>query len=233
MKIYVAAFISVIGFFAVSGEGTIAQERPEPVLVDEHGRLPCDDLLGRLDLYFSELSKDPSSVGVAILSSTRGDKRLAVFRQHFIEAHARDRGFTSNPIKFIRTISGDSLSVQLWRVPAGGQEPSVSNVDSTYGLPDTFEPLMFGVEYIYGDDICPEVEDQPIFAKFLEGNPASRGNIVVRDRSIERARRKADRIRYVFRTKYGITSSRLRFFTRMASRSALMREPIVEYWYLP
>lgn len=210
-----------------------AQEAPKPVLVDEHGQLPCDDLLGRLDVYFAELSRDPGSIGLVMLSGTKEKKRLAVFRQHLIEAHARDRKFTSNQIKFVRTISTENLGVQLWRIPSGATEPAFTDVDMTYALPETLKPMMLGGEYSYGDGICPEVDDAPIFAEFLKDNPSSRGNIVVRDRSIERAHRKAERIRRDFLNKYQVFSSRLRFFPRKASAPTNYQEPIVEYWYLP
>ena len=51
------------GSLAISGFG---QEVPRAVLVDEHGRLPCDDLLGRLDAYFAELAGKPAAQGVVV-----------------------------------------------------------------------------------------------------------------------------------------------------------------------
>jgi len=212
---------------------SVGQEPPKPVLLDEHGSLPCDDLIGRLDIFFRDLSKSPGSVGLVVISTPAEKNWWAVFRRDLIEAHARDRSFTSNQIKYVKSSAADEFTVQLWQVPRGAAEPTTKHSDITFEMPDDIKPFRLGVEYTWADGICPEVDDQPIFAQFLKSNPASLGNIVVRDRSIKRARRKAERIRSIFRTKYGITSSRLRFFTRTASRSALMREPIVEYWYLP
>ena len=208
-------------------------QAPKPILVDEHGQLPCDDLLGRLDVYFSELSKDPGSIGLVELSTTKEQKLLGIFRHHLMEAHARDRDFTSNRIEFVRTISTETLAVRLWRIPSGATKPALTEVDMTYGLPETIKPMMLRVEYAYADGICPEVDDDTVFAEFLKGNPNSRGNIVVRDLTIERARRKATRIREKFLTQHRISLDRLRFFPRKSSVPTNYLEPVVEYWYLP
>ncbi len=226
--IYLSAILLLILSVGISG-----QDEAKAVLVDEHGRLACDDLLGRLDSYFAELDKIPRSIGVVVLSSPKAEKRLAVFRQYFIEAHAKDRKFESSRLKYVRANSGDELSVQLWRIPPRAAEPDVSNVDMSYSLPIGIRPFILGGEYTYGDGICPEVDDAPVFAYFLKDNPDSRGNIVVRDRSIVKATQRAKKIRREFRVRYGIPSSRLRFFPRKASVPENNLEPIVEYWYLP
>src|SRR5687768_4976917 len=113
-RFYLSAILLLILSTGIGG-----QDQAKAVLVDEHGPLPCDDLLGRLDFYFAELHKHPSSIGVVVLSGPTAEKRLAVFRQYFIQAHAKDRKFDSGRIKYVRSNSGDDLAVQLWRVPPG------------------------------------------------------------------------------------------------------------------
>jgi hypothetical protein len=103
----------------------------------------------------------------------------------------------------------------------------------TYTLPNAVRPFMLAVEYSYADGICPEVDRAMVFAEYLRANPGSRGNIVVRERTLRKALREVERMRKEFRTRYGVPSSRLRFFPRKASLPANYREPVVEYWYLP
>ena len=222
------AMMSILTF------GLAAQETPEPILLDEYDRLPCDDLLGRLDMFFGELSRDPSSVGLVVISAQKENKWRAVFHQHLIEAHAGSRKFISNPIKYVRNTSSNAFTTQLWRIPRGAAEPTITDVDVTFELPADIKPFILGEKYPYGDGICPEVDnDESIFAEFLKGNPNSRGNIVVRERNLELARRESERIRRVFPKRYRIPSSRLRFFPRKVSIPRNNLEPIVEYWYLP
>jgi len=225
--------IVLLCFAVMFATGIDAQNDSKAILRDEHSSLPCDDLIGRLDMFFYELSKDASSTGLVVISTSNEKKWWAVFREYLIDAHARDRNFKPNRIKYVRTIESDEFMVQLWQIPLGVAEPAVQNVDITYKLPPVIKPFRLGVEYPYADGICPEVEDFPIFAQFMNGNPGSRGNIVVRDRTVERARRRAEKIRRDFLRQYGIPSSRLRFFPRSVLPSELLREPIVEYWYLP
>lgn len=226
-------FILLATVSSVFALTSLGQKTPKAVLIDEHGRLPCDDLLGRLDLYFQELRRYPGSMGLVVISSTNNNKHLAVFRQRMIEEHVKAREFTSNEIKYVRAISDNDLRVQLWSVPSGSTEPTVKNVDMPYTLQPGIKPFMLGAEYYSGDHICPEVNDLPVFAAFLKSNSGSRGNIVVRARSVAQARRKADRIRREFREHYDISVSRLRFFPRKAAFAASDFEPLVEYWYLP
>lgn len=231
MKIpYLYLALSLVFFLAGF---TLGQDTQGAVLVDEHGSLPCDDTLGRLDLFFSELSKDSGSTGLVVLSAPLEKKRVSVFRQFLIKAHARDRGFTSNEIRYVRTTFGKEFQVQLWRLPAGVAEPAIENIDMSFSLPETIGSHMLGGEYSYGDGICPEVEDGPIFAAFLRDNPRSRGNIVVRQRTLGQARRRAARIIRQLQKNHGIPRSRLRIFPQISSNPTNNLEPIVEYWYLP
>jgi hypothetical protein len=92
---------------------------------------------------------------------------------------------------------------------------------------------MMGDETKMGDQICPEVDDGEIFARFLRENATARGNIVIRDTSLARARRKAGRMKRKFGSRYGISGSRLRTFTGKLMWPSSHDEPIVEYWYLP
>jgi hypothetical protein len=217
---------------------TSAQEPTKAVLVDEHGQLPYDDSLGRLDNWYSELSKTPSSIGLAVISSPLGEKHRSVFRQYLMEANARFRKASEVlQLKYVRTNSSGDLKVRLWRIPFGAQEPRIENVDNTFVLPKDLKPFLLGEEYpdyLGADNICPgERSDQRIFASFLKDNQSARGNIVVRDRTIAKAQAKAARILRTFKGQYGISRSRLGVFPRKRSVPSNNFEPIVEYWYLP
>lgn len=219
------------------GVGANAQEPPKAVLVDEHGQLPCDDSLGRLDVWYAELSKNPNSTGLAVISIRPEEKHRSVFRQDLMESNAIFRGASKVlKLKYVRANSPGDLKVQLWRIPSGAEEPRIENVDDTFVLPNDIKPFLLGREYpdFLGDNICPgEPTDQRIFASFLKENQTARGNIVVRERTLAKARAKGARLLRTFKRKFGIPSSRLRVFPRKRSITSDNLEPIVEYWYLP
>jgi hypothetical protein len=60
------------------------QERPSAILIDEHGEISCDDTLGRIDIFFSELQRAPSSTGLIVISNTPENKARGVWRQAVI-----------------------------------------------------------------------------------------------------------------------------------------------------
>lgn len=223
----------VLSIFLFVGVATPGQEPSAAVLVDEHGSLPCDDTLGRLDLFFSELSKDSGYTGLVVLSAPVEKKRVSVFRQFLIQAHTTDREFTSKEIKYVRTNFGNEFHVQLWRLPAGATEPPIEYVDMSFSLPNDIRPFNLATEYEIEDLICPGVNGQSVFAEFIKGNPSARENVVVRDRTVEGAKRYGIKILRIFQKKYGIPRSLLRLFPRKSANPSNNSEPIVEYWYLP
>ncbi|MGE3168333.1 MAG: hypothetical protein AB7G18_14770 [Pyrinomonadaceae bacterium] len=215
------------------GVGSHGQEPPKAVLVDEHGELPCDDTLGRIDMYFAELSHNPGSSGLITISGPPDKKHRIAFRQAIIENHAKWRGFDTQRFKIITLNSTDALKLQFWRIPLGADEPKLSGIDTSYQILPSISPFMMGIETEIGDQICPEVDDLEIFGRFLIHNPSSRGIIVVRERTLAKARAKGSRLLRTFEREYGIPSSRLRIFPRKRSIPSDNFEPIVEYWYLP
>jgi hypothetical protein len=226
-KILLLAFV---GLFVVRVFG---QGAPEPILIDEHGEIPCDDTLSRIDIFFSELSRFPDSSGLVVLSAPLEDKARLIFRQTIIEYQTKWRSFDSSRFQIIRARANEGLTVQFWRIPPGSDAPLIADVDMSFAVPKTIRPFMMGYETKMGDQICPEVDDGEIFARFLGENRTARGHIVIRDNSFARARRSAARAKRKFESKYGISGSRLRTFTGKLMWPASHDEPIVEYWYLP
>ena len=235
----VRGFLLVALFVIVFASTGASQEMPKALLVDEHGLFPCDDTLGRLDAWYAELGNNPNSVGLAVISGPPEEKHRIAFRQSLMEASAKARRVSETlKLKYVRAASPGPVMVQLWRIPAGAQEPRIENVDNTHVLPNDIKPFLLGKEYPDylndNDIICPgKPSDQRIFAAFLKDNQSARGNIVVRARTISKAQTRAAQILQTFRRRYGIPPSRFRVFPRKRSVPRNNLEPIVEYWYLP
>ncbi len=208
------------------------QSQPKPVLVDEYSYRPaCDDFLGRLDGFLSELRDHPESTGVIVLRNTPSERSLGATLSAIIEAWMDFRTFNRGRIEIVRA-DADEASRQFWRIPPGAPKPSVERLVSGFQMSDLVtEPFLLADESRV--HICPEIDDLRIFAGFLRDNPTARGNIVVRDRSASMARKNATRILKKLASTYGISRRRLRVFVTNPQKPSDHEEPIVEYWYLP
>ncbi|MEK7855043.1 MAG: hypothetical protein AAB288_03060, partial [Acidobacteriota bacterium] len=95
---------------------------PEPVLVDEFGKLANDDVRSRLDAFFAELSNNPNNQGYIINYGT--DKDVAA-REKLITNHIAFRNFDRSRITLVRGgDTGAGINTKLWRVPPGATNPA-------------------------------------------------------------------------------------------------------------
>ncbi len=93
------------------------------ILVDEFGKLPNDDIRGRLDNYFQELANHPNDQGYII---NYGTPLQIAARERLIKNHIAFRGFDASRITFVRgPDTGVGPVTKLYRVPPGAPNPDV------------------------------------------------------------------------------------------------------------
>ena len=94
-----------------------------PVLVDEFGKLPNDDIRGRLDAFFAELSNNPNNQGYIINYGT--DKEITA-RERLITNHIAFRNFDRSRITLVRggTSADGEPRTKLYRIPPGASNPN-------------------------------------------------------------------------------------------------------------
>lgn len=217
--------------FAISGS---AQEPPRAVLADDDVfRIGCEDVHGRIDNFFSEIINEKESTGLVIIRVPPAKKHLALFAQQEVEYYMDWHRFPKNRIEFARVTEGERLNVQFWRVPPGPAKPQINDVDMTLAFPAETKPFVFGSEFEFRGEVCPDPNIPAAFADFLKANPTARGNIVVREVTIRKAQLKGSRILRTFQKKYAVNRSRFRIFPTIRTKGLAETEPIVEYWYLP
>jgi len=120
--------IAIIGMSIVVTISSVAiypQEPSKAVLVDEFSILPCDDFLGRLDVYLSELKNAPANKGHVIIRNQPGERHRSVFIQESIKAHLEWRGWKGQPLEYVRADKDGKELVQFWRLPPGSEEPEL------------------------------------------------------------------------------------------------------------
>ena len=224
--------LSIVFIISLALAGTLfGQEGPKAVLVDEHGATNCCDLRGRMDLFFSELMRDPAARGLVVVSTKDKSQIRTANRESMILNHAAFRRFPAERFDILRAVSDDDdVRVRYWVIPQGAERPEVGGVETNYSLPAAAKPFMLTAEYL-DEGLCPGINDAAVFAKFLKDNPEARGNIVVRERSLGRAAAKGRRVMQEFK-ELGVAGTRLRVFT-VTGASDDYDVPMVEYWFLP
>ncbi len=97
--------------------------KPGPVLVDEFGAMPNDDIRGRLDLFFAELSNNPNNQGYII---NYGTPAQVATREKLIRNHITFRRFDASRITLVNggDTGGGQPSTKLYRVPPGADNPT-------------------------------------------------------------------------------------------------------------
>jgi hypothetical protein len=97
--------------------------KPEPILVDEFGKMPNDDIRGRLDTFFAELSNNPTNQGYII---NYGTPAQVAARERLITNHINFRKFDRSRITLVNggTSTTGEPSTKLYRIPPGADNPA-------------------------------------------------------------------------------------------------------------
>ena len=98
-------------------------EKPKAEQIDEFGRLPNDDIRGRLDTFFAELSNRPGEQGYII---NYGTPAQITARERLIRNHISFRNFDPSRITIVNggaSPSGEPTT-RLYRVPPGADNPT-------------------------------------------------------------------------------------------------------------
>jgi len=95
--------------------------RPDAILVDEFGAMPNDDVRGRLDLFFAELSNNPNNQGYII---NYGTPAQVAARERLIRNHITFRGFDPSRITLVNGGDTGTQNTRLYRVPPGADNPT-------------------------------------------------------------------------------------------------------------
>lgn len=97
--------------------------RPDPILVDEFGAMPDDDIRGRLDVFFAELANNPNNQGYII---NYGTPAQIARRERLITNHINFRGVDRSRITLVNGgASPDGPpTTRLYRIPPGADNPT-------------------------------------------------------------------------------------------------------------
>lgn len=224
MKLLKTFFILII--LLVSFQISFGQEKPEPILVDEFGNIPCDEFLGRTDNFLAVLQKNPDSQGYAVISGTSYDLRRKVGFELMMKGAMTFRNFDSSRISFVRSADTDKLIIQFWSVLQGAEKPDFNESEWSFVFPPQTKPFLFFDNAFF--EICPSSPFETIYAEYLNANLQARGHVVIYTKSLKEYKKlKKDTLKLL----KDIPISRLRFFHVKKEHSDNYAN--IEYWLVP
>lgn len=211
-----------------SGVGANGQDPPKAVLVDEFGKLECEDLIARQDNLFHELNQNPNYIGYAIISSDETTFRQARYTEAMFDGQTEFRRFDDFRFRVLRATGLNGLKVQLRVVPAGANIPQIIDKGWDFKIKAGSKPYRFNVsEYDKGP--CPVGSQFKLYSATLKANPSAKGHIVVWARIRSQFLNEKARVQRDLVKKYGVNPSQIKYF-HIPNRSKSVKW---EYWIVP
>ncbi len=197
------------------------QTPPKPILVDEFGKVSCEELLGRTDAFFVELIQHPADTGLVSISSSSKWPDTKKLR---IRTNVYMRQFDKNRLRIVIDSDGVGDATQFWRIPPGAELPKFKEVLAEPR--DVSKPFLFGA----ADDLgtCPSfIPDD--FVNLIRDNPGSYGKLVVYGDTWQARESLAGEFLSQL-TKAGLSNKRVRFYYFHRPKRFFSE---VEFWFIP
>ncbi len=211
-----------------------SQETPEAKLIDEFGKITCEDVLQRTDAFIVELQNNPAAKGFFVIDLGNEKTSFGIRYERWLIGHLNLRKFDLSRIKTIRTSSAKEFIIRFWLVSERSQEPEYVEKDWDFTFYKNQKPFIFSANY-YDGSLCPGVEILSLnyFAEYMKANPKSRSNIVIKTISDKKFFDEKKELLELIVDKYKISSKRIRFFRVRKNHYWSDGTPEVEVWILP
>jgi hypothetical protein len=208
---------------------SIAQNGLEPERIDQFGRLPCDDLNGRVWNLVSQIEKLPGSRALIFVHPDLTKPKIANAQLKYMLAQFEFEGLENRiEIKIGREMDG--LLYEFWKIPDGANPPDLSGDTWLPPSRDVTKPFIFGYEDNIGE--CPTLVPRK-FAELLLANRGSRVHIVIKAGRWEGGESKgfADGTIKTLVEKFKVERKRIRtFYVRQKKANSMT---YAEYWFVP
>jgi hypothetical protein len=221
--------VFLISLILVALQICFGQEKPKAELVDEFGKIYCEELRVRIDSFYQNgLGSSSSSTGYIVINGNKNNSLEKYLLEVRFKSAVGSQKYDFNRVVFVRGKDNDSTHGQFWLVPEGAEKPDFDEENWDYSLPELNKAVKFH-ERIWEDfdDICPSNRNfsEELYAKLLLGNPNFRGNIVISGNSSKNIKKELIK---VFVNQYKIPANRLKFFY---DKNGYPEN--VEYWIVP
>ena len=222
-----------------------AQIGRNDTLVDSFGAIYCNELLSRLDHFASEVSREGTAEGWAVLLPGPNPFENAAYERG-IRNNSAFRNFPSHLVQPIWTEGTGSLSIKLIKLPRGSTPP-VSRVELSYRVAPIKTRTRFvegdlevariegTLEYFGSGADCVSTFSVTVLANVLSANSDLAAEIVIFNRSPRRARELSRLLRRSATLDDKISDKRLKIVYRGSgvARNWSSSLSAVEIWLLP
>jgi len=208
--------------FVISG---FAQEKPKANLVDEFGKITCEDLLARIDNLSVQMSNNPTSTAFVGIQPQENTLTKAIYYKQYIEKTFQRRNYDSSRLRIVQGKETDSIAGSFWLVPPDAEDPVKETLPWPEKKLDLTKPFIFDSEADEG--VCRTFSART-YAELLKANPNVRGHIVVHP--YLRGQRTETALHWlrIFREDFNVPKNRLRVFITKPTDW-----PYVEFWIVP
>ncbi len=218
----------LLAILFVTSQVCFAQEIPKAVLIDEFGKIGCEDLIARQDALISELQNDPTATGYVVIYGDKNEARWSWRIKLFIDGQTFFRRFDATRLLIIKEKDGDDPKVQFWKVPAGAEKPNFDEVGWNYDLSDRKKPFVFYTTE-NEDGLCPSGHRLKDYSNYLSANSDFRGHIVIFAKSQNQFQKQKSELINDLTKKNNLSSTRLRFFFKYENNEYTQ----YELWLVP
>lgn len=192
------------------------QEKPPADLVNEFGKITCEDFLARSDYFVHRLNQSPNAEGLVALEANA---------QYFSKLLQTTLNARLNKLTRVTILQIDTSGVgnRFWLLPAGADPPNITGGRVVASFPQSYAQRTFFSHE--GEGPCT-FSTAGAFATVLKSKDGLEGRVVIHGPANERA----DAIDWVIR---GLTidsrlpRNRFRVFYKTE------QVPFTEYWLVP
>jgi hypothetical protein len=200
------------------------QESSKPILLDEFDSIDCENLLGRQDAFFAELSRNPSDIGYAIIYAN--EKRSEAYVRR-LRAHLFIRQFDRTRVRIVlaKPKVESPVSGAFWRVPPGAAPPPYEEIELKAS--DVTRPFVYATNF--SENVCPSFSAD-LFAQLILDNPRSRARVVIFGSKSSWRQSTANEELELMTQSTKLPKDRIEFY--FVHRPGMFHT-MTEYWYIP
>ena len=219
-KVFIFFILLCISFQICPG-----QEKPEAVLVDQFGRITCEELWARLDQFSNELSNNPDSTGYIVIYPEKASVRTGIGYINLIKGHWNFRKLDETRYLIIQGAERDAVNIEFWRVPPGADDSFYKGEKWIAAAVKVKKAFVFNSLHI--EDVCPTFNPKD-YAEILLSDPSLRGHIVFFNRSRRESRKEAQDWLTMLTKDYKVPRNRLKVFFATNGNGVE-----TEFWIVP
>ena len=201
-----------------------SQEKPKAVLIDEFGKVNCEELFTKFHRFTLEVFSEPTSVGYVVIHGKRSDLQQSDLYRKQIRGYVDSLSDEKISIMTVKGKDEEFLKTQLWKVPLNA-DITLSFEKWNLSTPNFTKSIKFYNDALEGS--CSSDDGRITFAELLLENPNLSGHLVIKERTLKEFKETERKLLKRFENKYGVSRNRLKTFYRKVENDF---DSDVEYW---